>query len=198
MILAISGNIGTGKTTLSNALATQLKCDLLDEDVNSNAFLPRFYNNMQRWAFHSQSAFLISRAEQIIARVSARIIIDRTIEEDIFVFARALARQQILDSEEYKLLIRIFEVISKDMPVPDMTIYLYSETESIIERVSERGNAYEAKISKEYISMLDVVYREWRSSLKGRPIVDISTDEYDFRLPGDVGRIVELIKSFAD
>ncbi len=183
MLLVVSGNIATGKTTLAGRLAERLGAVRIEEDVSSNEFLSDFYFDMTRWAFHSQVSFMVSRVRRLretLERPQASVL-DRSLDEDFFVFARNLHRLRHLSEREYRLLFELRSLLTLSLPKPALWIFLHDEPRAIFERLMHRGNAYESKVELSYIKTLNQLYEEWRQSLPVGEVLEIRTSERDFR-----------------
>jgi len=163
MHVAIAGNIGAGKTTLTKMLAKHYRWEPQYEDVLENPYLEDFYNQMERWSFNLQIYFLNSRFRQILEiRESGKSIIqDRTIYEDAFIFAPNLHAMGLLtnrDFENYKSLFDLMESVTKS---PDLLIYLRSSIPNLVAQIQKRGRDYENSISIDYLSRLNERYEAW-------------------------------------
>ncbi len=195
MHIAIAGNIGAGKTTLTKLLAKHYKWDPQYEDVVDNPYLDDFYNKMERWSFNLQVYFLNSRFSQVLQiRESGKTIIqDRTIYEDAHIFAPNLHAMGLMtnrDFENYKSLFNLMESLVKG---PDLLIYLRSSIPNLVGQIHKRGRDYENSISIDYLSGLNERYEAWAHSYKGKLLI-IDVDDLNFvDKPEDLGSIITKI-----
>ena len=163
MHFAIAGNIGAGKTTLTELLAKHYGWQPHFEDVADNPYLDDFYANMERWSFNLQVYFLNSRFRQIIDfRQSEKDIIqDRTIYEDAFIFAPNLHRMGLLSSRDFQNYQSLFALMETFIQPPDLLIYLRSSISNLVKQIQKRGREYENSISIDYLNKLNERYEEW-------------------------------------
>lgn len=174
MHFAIAGNIGAGKTTLTELLAKHYGWQPHFEDVADNPYLDDFYANMERWSFNLQVYFLNSRFRQIIDfRQSEKDIIqDRTIYEDAFIFAPNLHRMGLLSSRDFQNYQSLFALMETFIQPPDLLIYLRSSISNLVKQIQKRGREYENSISIDYLNKLNERYEEWISTYdKGTPFI---------------------------
>ncbi|MBW2962126.1 deoxynucleoside kinase [Mesonia aestuariivivens] len=196
MHVAIAGNIGAGKTTLTQLLAKHYQWEPQYEDVLENPYLEDFYNQMERWSFNLQIYFLNSRFRQILEiRESGKSIIqDRTIYEDAFIFAPNLHAMGLLtnrDFENYKSLFDLMESVTKP---PDLLIYLRSSIPNLVAQIQKRGREYENSISIDYLSRLNERYEAWAHDYKKGNLLIIDVDDINFvDNPEDLGEIINKI-----
>ncbi len=193
-IVAIAGNIGSGKSTLSDYLAKEWGFSILPEPEARNPFLKKFYQDPERWSFHSQLFFLVERANtQITAeQKNQNLILDRTVYEDAEIFARTL-----LSKEEYDIYFRIYQSYLKELTPPNFVIYLRTSVDTLMERIRIRGRSYEKGIKKSYIKKLNEKYEEWVASFSLAPVITIETDRYEiYSLFGDIENIRRDIEEF--
>ena len=195
MHIAIAGNIGAGKTTLTKLLAKHYKWEPQFEDVVDNPYLDDFYNKMERWSFNLQVYFLNSRFRQVLQiRESGKTTIqDRTIYEDAYIFAPNLHAMGLMtnrDFENYKSLFDLMESIVKG---PDLLIYLRSSIPNLVNQIHKRGRDYENTISIDYLSRLNERYEAWIHDYKGKLLI-IDVDDLDFvDKPEDLGFVINKI-----
>jgi len=196
MHVAIAGNIGAGKTTLTKMLAKHYRWEPQYEDVLENPYLEDFYNQMERWSFNLQIYFLNSRFRQILEiRESGKSIIqDRTIYEDAFIFAPNLHAMGLLtnrDFENYKSLFDLMESVTKS---PDLLIYLRSSIPNLVAQIQKRGRDYENSISIDYLSRLNERYEAWIHDYDKGNLLIIDVDNINFvDNPEDLGGIINKI-----
>ncbi len=193
-IVAVAGNIGSGKSTLTQYLAEKWSFDILPEPEAKNPFIKNFYKDPDRWAFHSQLFFLVERANtQLKAEnVSENVILDRTVYEDAEIFAKTL-----LSSPEYKIYRRVYEGFLDVLTPPNFVIYLRTSVDTLMERIKERGRAYEKGIKRSYIKKLNEEYEEWVNGFNLAPVLTIDTDKYEiYSLFGDIEEVRREIEDF--
>lgn len=193
-IVAIAGNIGSGKSTLSKYLSEKWGFDILPEPETKNPFLKKFYKYPVKWAFHSQVFFLTERAKmQIKAEKSIRtLLLDRTIYEDAEVFAKV-----VLSENEYKIYNKIYEQFRDIITPPNFVVYLRTSVDTLMERIKVRGRPYEKGIKKSYIKKLNEKYEEWIQGFDMAPVLTLDTDEYEiYSLFGDIEEVRKQIEDF--
>ena len=181
-LVVVAGNIGVGKTSLTERMGERLGWRTDFESVADNPYLPDFYADMQRWSFHLQVFFLGHRAEQYLeATQDARsCILDRSIYEDSYIFARALHHLGNLRERDYLAYRRLFNLIVDSLPRPDLLIYLKAPVDVLMARIQRRARDMETGISAEYLSLLDSFYDEWLGSFDLCPVLTIRTDNLDY------------------
>ncbi len=194
MHVAVAGNIGAGKTTLTKLLAKHYKWEAQLEDVVDNPYLDDFYNQMERWSFNLQVYFLNSRFRQVnqIQGSGKDIIQDRTIYEDAHIFAlHAMGLMTNRDFENYSSL---FELMESFVKGPDLLIYLRSSIPNLVAQIHKRGRDYENTISIDYLSRLNERYEAWVSKYDKGNLLIIDVDHLDFVVnPEDLGDIITKI-----
>ena len=191
MHIAIAGNIGAGKTTLTKLLSKHYKWEAQLEDVVDNPYLDDFYNQMERWSFNLQVYFLNSRFRQVIQiRESGKNIIqDRTIYEDANIFAPNLHAMGLMTNRDFKNYSSLFSLMESTVQPPDLLIYLRSSIPNLVNQIHKRGREYENSISIDYLSRLNERYEAWIHKFsKGRLLI-INVDDLDF-----VEKVVDLSK----
>ena len=181
-LVVVAGNIGAGKTSLTERIGARLGWWTGYESVSDNPYLPDFYADMRTWSFHLQVFFLGHRAEQYLeaARDSRSSILDRSIYEDAYIFARALHHMGNLSERDYLAYRRLFELVVQGLPKPNLLIYLKAPVPVLIERIHRRARNIETGISAEYLSLLDSFYDEWLQAFDWCPDLTIRTDDLDF------------------
>ncbi len=196
MHIAIAGNIGAGKTTLTRLLAKHYKWTPQFEDVVDNPYLDDFYNEMERWSFNLQVYFLNSRFRQLLEiRESKKSIIqDRTIYEDAFIFAPNLHAMGLLTNRDYHNYRSLFDLMESVVDPPGLMIYLRSSIPNLVSQIHKRGRDYENSISIDYLSRLNERYEAWIHDYnKGRLLI-IDVDNINFvDNPEDLGEIINKI-----
>ncbi len=193
-LVAIAGNIGAGKSTLTKYLSEKWGFDTVPEPEAKNPFLKDFYKNPKRWALHSQLFFLTERAkvQKKVERNSQYILLDRTIYEDAEVFAKTL-----LTKNEFKVYKRIYEFYLEELTPPNFVIYLKASVPTLMERIKNRGRKYERDIKRSYIKKLNERYDQWISDFSIAPVITIDTDKYEiYSLFNDIERVRKTIEDF--
>lgn len=181
-LILVAGNIGSGKTSLTERLGERLDWRTAYESVADNPYLPDFYADMRAWSFHLQIYFLGHRARQHIemAQDSRSAIIDRSIYEDAFIFARALNHMGNLNERDYHAYRQVFDLIVRTLPPPSLLIYLKAPVPTLVERIHRRGRSIESSISADYLSLLDSFYEDWMRVFDLCPVLTIRSDDLDF------------------
>jgi len=182
MHIAIAGNIGAGKTTLTRLLAKNFQWTPQFEDVDQNPYLDDFYNDMEKWSFNLQIYFLGSRFNQIkqIRESGKNIIQDRTIHEDAHIFASNLHDMGLLMTRDYENYLTVFNLMNSFVQAPDLLIYLRADIPTLVRQIKLRGREYESSISIEYLSRLNDKYEEWTKGYKEGKLLIIDVDNLDF------------------
>ena len=196
MHIAIAGNIGSGKTTLTELLAKHYKWEPHFEDVTDNPYLDDFYTAMQRWSFNLQIYFLQSRFRQVVdIRESGKHIIqDRTIYEDAYIFAPNLHAMGLMPERDYDNYQSLFNLMEPFLQPPDLMIYLRASVSTLVEQIQKRGRSYEAGIRLDYLNRLNERYEAWITTYSKGKILFIDADVNKFGdNPRDLGEIIERI-----
>ena len=181
-LVLVAGNIGSGKTSLTERIGARLGWRTSYESVADNPYLPDFYGNMERWSFHLQIYFLGHRAEQHLELVNhpTSAIADRSIYEDAHIFARALLHMSNLNERDYLTYRRVFDRIVAELPKPDLLLYLRAPVPVLMRRINQRGREMESGISADYLSLLESFYDEWMATFDLCPVLTIRTNDLDF------------------
>ena len=181
-LVVVAGNIGAGKTSLTERLGERLGWRTAFESVVDNPYLADFYQDMKSWSFHLQIFFLGHRAEQYLQIASAQesAILDRSIYEDAHIFARALHHLNNLDERDYLAYRRVFQLLVATLPAPNLLIHLGAPVEVLMERIRRRGRAIETGISQEYLALLESFYDDWMASFDICPVLTIHSHDLDF------------------
>ncbi|MBD0824620.1 deoxynucleoside kinase [Aestuariibaculum marinum] len=196
MHIAIAGNIGAGKTTLTKLLAKHYHWEAQLEDVVDNPYLDDFYNQMERWSFNLQVYFLNSRFRQILQiRESGKDIIqDRTIYEDAHIFAPNLHAMGLMTNRDFENYRSLFELMESLVQGPDILIYLRSSIPNLVSQIQKRGREYENSISIDYLSRLNERYEAWIHGYNKGKLLIIDVDKLDFvSNPEDLGYVINTI-----
>ena len=182
MHIAVAGNIGSGKTTLTSLLSRHFKWDPHYEDVDENPYLNDFYQDMQRWSFNLQIYFLNSRFNQIIdIQKSGRDVIqDRTIYEDSYIFAPNLHSMGLMSTRDFENYFTLFNLISSLIDPPDLIIYLRASIPTLVNQIQNRGRKYESSIRLDYLKRLNERYEAWVESYKLGKMLIVDADNYNF------------------
>ncbi len=192
--LAIAGNIGVGKTELTNRLSAELGWMAYYEPVIENPYLDSFYRDMPRWSFHLQIYFLSERfkAQVEIGKSSLPFIQDRTIYEDAEIFARTLSQQGSMSEVDYRNYVSLFEILASFLRRPDLIIYLKASPEVLMERIARRGRPSERAIGIDYIERLNRAYDDWMTRARNDlEVLEIDTDRVP--LQGDTPAFTQLV-----
>jgi len=181
-LILVAGNIGAGKTSITEKLGERLGWKTGYESVADNPYLPDFYADMGQWSFHLQVFFLGHRAEQHIKSHASNgsAILDRSIYEDFFIFSRALRQLENMSERDYTAYKRVFDLIIKGLPSPDLLIYLWAPVEVLLERIRSRGREIETGITKDYLSLLESFYDEWLINFDRSPVLTIRSHDLNF------------------
>jgi len=181
-LVLVAGNIGAGKTSLTERIGNRLSWWTGYESVADNPYLSDFYSDMHAWSFHLQIFFLGHRAEQylVAARDARSAILDRSIYEDAHIFARALHHMGNLAERDYIAYRRLFDLVVNSLPRPDLLIYLKAPVQVLMTRIRRRARNMETGISPEYLTLLDTFYDEWLAAFDMCPVLTIQTDDLDF------------------
>ena len=196
MHIAIAGNIGAGKTTLTKSLGKHYKYDIELEDVVDNPYLDDFYNQMERWSFNLQIYFLNSRFRQLRDIISngRSVVQDRTIYEDANIFAPNLHAMGLMTNRDYENYKSLFDLMEGTVQSPDLLIYLRSSIPNLVSQIHKRGREYENSISIEYLSRLNERYEAWIHSYEKGELLVVDIDDIDFvESKGDLQKIIDLI-----
>ena len=194
--IAIAGNIGAGKTTLTEMLSKHYGWDVQYEDTTNNPYLADFYEDMHRWSFNLQIYFLNSRYDQIlkIRKGTKTVIQDRTIYEDAHIFAPNLHDMNLMSSRDFSNYFELFKLMSSQVEPPDLLIYLRSGIPKLVHHIHTRGRDYEGNMSLDYLKKLNERYESWIDGYKEGNLLVINNDNMDFKNnPEDLGSIIEKV-----
>ena len=180
--VAVAGNVGVGKSTLTGMLAERLGWKSFFEAVDENPYLADFYADMRAWSFHSQIFFLSRRLRhhrQLLDDPNS-VVQDRSVYEDAEIFARNLYVQGDMVERDYRSYRELYEVLTGFLPPPDLVVYLRASLPTLVERIARRGRAYERDISPSYLQRLNRLYEEWVENFTLCPVLTVPADELDF------------------
>jgi deoxyadenosine/deoxycytidine kinase len=181
-LILLAGNIGAGKTSLTERIGEKLGWATAYESVADNPYLPDFYKSMQDWAFHLQIFYLGHRTEQYLhfMELPKSAILDRSLYEDAHIFARALHHMGNMSDRDYQAYIRLYNLVVKSLPRPDLLIYLNAPVPVLMERIRRRARNIETGISEEYLRLLESFYVDWMGDFDLCPVLAIRSDDLDF------------------
>jgi deoxyadenosine/deoxycytidine kinase len=198
MHIAIAGNIGSGKTTLTGLLAKHFKWEPHYEDVDTNPYLNSFYEDMQRWSFNLQIYFLNSRFRQVveIRRSGKTVVQDRTIYEDANIFAPNLHSMSLMSTRDYNNYASLFELMSSFIQPPDLLIYLRASVPTLVNQIQKRGRDYENAIRLDYLKGLNDRYEAWINDYKLGKLMIIEVDNMHIaENPEHLGEVIDRINA---
>ena len=197
MHIAVAGNIGSGKTTLTRLLSQHYGWEPKYEDVDVNPYLSDFYNDMQRWSFNLQVYFLNKRFQGVVDIRNSQldVIQDRTIYEDARIFAPNLHAMGLLSTRDYENYKSLFELMISLVKPPDLLIYLKASIPTLVYQINKRGREYESGIRVDYLEGLNERYEDWVANYKDGKKLIINVDELKFEdNPQDMEKVIELIE----
>ena len=195
--IAVSGNIGAGKTTLCGKLAQHFGWDVQYESTDDNPYLQDFYDDMHRWAFNLQVYFLHRRYRGIVDILTGErtVIQDRTIYEDAQIFAPNLHQMGLMSERDFRNYFELFEAMQTQIQAPDLLVYLRADIATLVAHIEQRGREYEGNISIDYLKRLNARYDEWISGYNAGPKLIIDAAKVDFvNEPSDLGLIIERVE----
>ena len=180
--IAVAGNIGVGKSTLTALLSERLSWEPFYEAVDDNPYLADFYQDMRQWSFHSQVFFLSRRLRhhrQILDRPGT-VVQDRSVYEDAEIFAENLFRQGQMTERDYRTYRELYEAMGVFLPPPDLVVYLRASVPTLLKRIRKRGRDFERRVSAEYLEQLNRLYEEWTARFSLCPVLTVPSDNLDF------------------
>jgi deoxyadenosine/deoxycytidine kinase len=198
MHIAIAGNIGSGKTTLTTLLSKHYKYQPHFEEVDDNPYLIDFYKDMQRWSFNLQVFFLKSRLAQLIElnKKGKNVVQDRTIYEDAYIFAPNLHAMGLMTTRDFENYADLFSVMDEFITPPDLLIYLRASVPTLVQNIQKRGRDYEEAIRLDYLTRLNERYEAWISTYSKGKLLIIDIDNNRFHEEAeDLGKIISGIDS---
>ena len=198
MHIAVAGNIGSGKTTLTNLLSKHFTWDVHYEDVEDNPYITDFYNDMQRWSFNLQIYFLNTRFNQILSfrRSGKTLIQDRTIYEDAYIFAPNLHAMGLMSTRDFENYFTLFNMLSSLIQPPDLVIYLRASVPTLVKQIQKRGRKYEDNIRLDYLKRLNERYEAWIDSYNMGRLLIVDVDSYNFiDKPEDLSVVIDKVNA---
>jgi deoxyadenosine/deoxycytidine kinase len=197
MHIAIAGNIGSGKTTLTQLLSKHFGWQPHYEEVDNNPYISSFYDDMLRWSFNLQIYFLTSRFKQIIdiRNSGVDVVQDRTIYEDSYIFASNLYEMGLMSTRDYENYQSLFELMSSYMQAPDLLIYLRADIPTLVRQIAKRNRAYEQSIRLDYLKALNEKYENWIANYDKGKVLIIESDKLEFENPEDLSKVIDSINA---
>ena len=198
LFVAVAGNIGAGKSSLTRLLAERFGWNPYFESVDDNPYLPDFYGDMSRWSFHLQIYFLANRFKhhKRMTESGESVIQDRSIYEDAEIFARNLHDIGKMDDRDYSNYVSLFQVMTDYLKSPDLMIYLRASIDTLVQQISRRGRSFEQGIQREYLEQLNKHYEDWITNYHRGPLLIIESDNLDFvNRQTDLELVVRLVNA---
>jgi len=178
----VSGNIGAGKTALTEILGAHFGWNTVIEQADDNPYLTDFYDDMRRWSFNLQVSFLSRRFEQLrrIEAMETSVIQDRSIYEDAHIFARNLFEMGLMSERDYENYTSLFSNMTSHLDAPSLLVYLRASVPTLVDHIQQRGRTYESSLRIDYLERLQAHYEDWIASYDRGPKIVIDVDERDF------------------
>ena len=198
LFIAVAGNIGAGKSSLTRLLAEQFTLKPYFESVDDNPYLSDFYADMPRWSFHLQMYFLANRfkSHKMIVETGMSVIQDRSIYEDAEIFARNLFEMGRMTPRDYETYVSLFHVMMDYLKPPDLLVYLQASIDTLMKQIARRGRDFEKGIERAYLEKLNGHYEDWIRRYTIGPVLTIPSDNIDFvSNPGDLETVIRLVKN---
>jgi deoxyadenosine/deoxycytidine kinase len=198
MHIAVAGNIGSGKTTLTSLLSKHFGWDAHFEDVEDNPYLNDFYNDMQRWSFNLQIYFLNTRFNQILSfrRSGKTLVQDRTIYEDAYIFAPNLHAMGLMSTRDFENYFTLFNMLGSLIQPPDLVIYLRATVPTLVKQIQKRGRKYEDNIRLDYLKRLNERYEAWIETYKLGKMLIVDVDNNNFiDKPEDMSVVIDKVNA---
>jgi deoxyadenosine/deoxycytidine kinase len=198
LFVAVAGNIGAGKSSLTKLLGERFHWKPYYESVDDNPYLSDFYADMHRWSFHLQIYFLANRfkCHKLIVESSESVIQDRSIYEDAEIFAHNLYDIGKMEKRDYENYVSLFHVMMEYLKPPDLMIYLKASVDTLLRQISRRGRSFEQGIQRDYLEQLNRLYTSWIDNYKLGPLLVIPSDNLDFvNKNNDLQHVISLVKN---
>jgi deoxyadenosine/deoxycytidine kinase len=198
LFIAVAGNIGAGKSSLTRLIAEHFTLKPYYESVDDNPYLADFYGDMPRWSFHLQMYFLANRfkSHKLIVESDMSVIQDRSIYEDAEIFARNLFEMGRMTKRDYDTYVSLFHVMMDYLKPPDLLIYLKADLDTLMEQIGKRGRDFEKSIERGYLGQLNQHYEDWIQNYSIGPVITIPTDDLDFvSRKEDLDYMIGLVKN---
>jgi len=196
-LIVLAGNIGSGKTSLTQLLSRHFDWLASYESVENNPYLADFYADMRTWAFHLQMYFLGNRAQEVETLLSSgrSAIMDRSIYEDAHIFVRALHEMNNLSDRDYQAYFKLYDLVLRQLPKPSLLIRLVAPVETLVERIQQRARSIEDTIDPDYLRLLDSYYQQWALEYAESPVLTINSLLFDFvNNPSHLQQIIDGIE----
>jgi deoxyadenosine/deoxycytidine kinase len=197
VFLAVAGNIGSGKSSLTDLLSRRMGWRPFFESVEDNPYLSDFYADMNRWSFNLQVYFLSNRfrSHKAISEGPASVILDRVIYEDAEIFARNLYEIGRMDERDYRNYVALYGVMTEYLRPPDLLIYLRASVDTLLKQIALRGRDFERSISREYLEQLNRHYEGWIERYRRGKVLVVESDSLDFvNRPEDLETVVRMVE----
>ncbi len=198
MHIAVAGNIGSGKSTLTSLLSKHFGWDAHYEDADDNPYMNDFYNDMQRWSFNLQIYFLNTRFNQILSfrRSGKTLVQDRTIYEDAYIFAPNLHAMGLMSTRDFENYFTLFNMLASLIQPPDLVVYLRASVPTLVKQIQKRGRKYEDNIRLDYLKRLNERYEAWIESYKLGKMLIVDVDTYNFiDKPEDLSVVIDKVNA---
>ena len=196
-LIVLAGNIGSGKTSLTQLLSQHYGWQASYESVDNNPYLADFYADMHTWAFHLQMYFLGNRAQEVETLLNSdrSAIMDRSIYEDAHIFVRALHDLNNLSDRDYQAYFKLYELVLRQLPKPSLLIRLVAPVETLVERIQQRARSIEDTIDPDYLRLLDSYYQQWALEYAESPVLTVNSQLFDFvNNPAHLEEIIDGIE----
>jgi len=192
--IVIEGNIGAGKTSLSNKIAENHKVNVVLENFADNPFLPKFYKNPDKYSFQLETSFLIDRFDQLKKQLHTQDIFSKFVISDYYFPKSLIFAKNTLQEDEFNLYRKIFYLLYKDIPIPDLYVYLHLPVSKLLENIKKRGRDYEQNIEVEYLENVQKAYYEYFKTQKDMRVLILHTENVDFvNNEKDYNNVVKMI-----